>query len=224
VSVVAATGEPGTESVLTRVYRDIRHGVITAEFPPGMRLNEQRFAEMFNVSRPALREAMSLLERDGFIESEPRRSAVVRRWTPKRVNELFDARLALETAGAQYAAREVRGGASTAKLLASLAESDARAHLGDSLSIAEGSTQFHLDAVELSGNELLLSLMRTISHEMVWLFYLTSGRDSQTACDEHHELVDAICSGNEEVARAVAYTHIERGRKPSLSFFEGQAD
>jgi DNA-binding GntR family transcriptional regulator len=212
-------GEPAGESVLQRVYRGIRHGIITGAFPQGMRLNEQRFAEHFTVSRVPLREALSLLERDGFVTSEPRRSAVVSSWTAERVSELFDARLALEVEAARYAARRVRAGASTARLVHSLEESERTVRDGDDLAIATASTRFHVELVALTGNRLLQSLMRTISHEMNWLFYLTSRRDSEKACAEHHEIVDAITSGKEEIARAVTYTHIERGREPSLAIF-----
>jgi DNA-binding GntR family transcriptional regulator len=216
--------DSGTGMVLQRVYSGIRHAIIIGEFPQGMKLNEQRLANYFNVSRVPLRESMKLLERDGFITALPRRSAVVSIWTASRARDLFDARLGLEVEAARYAARQVALGASTDDIRARLEESDASVKVGNDLEIAEASTAFHVAIVQLTGNRLLQSLMHTISHEMTWLFYLTSQRDSQKACDEHHELLDAICSGNEELAKAVAYTHIELGREPSLAAFAASGE
>jgi len=55
---------------------------------------------------------------------------------------------------------------------------------------------------------------------MMWLFYLTSELDQESAYDGHKELFDAISSGNERVAESVAYTHIERDRAESLSVLQ----
>ncbi|WP_433509326.1 GntR family transcriptional regulator [Nonomuraea sp. CA-143628] len=216
----AVASAPSPNSVLQRVYDGIRHGIITGTIAQGTRLNENRFAESFEVSRVPIREAIRRLEHDGFVIAEPRRSAVVSTWTADRVIDLFDARLALEVEAARYAARRVREGASTAGLARRLAATEQSIASGDHLEIAKASTQFHIEVVELTQNRLLRSLMRTISHEMIWLFYLTSQRDARKACDEHHDMLDAIASGKEELARTVTYTHIERGREPSLANFD----
>ena len=200
-----------------QIYRQIRASIISGEYGPGMRLNEQRLAESLAVSRVPLRESFPLLERDGFIQQLPRRSAVVSSWTTQRVDDLFDTRLSVEVEAARLATRKVAAGRSMAAVEASLEESEQLIESGaDDRLIAEASTRFHELVVELTDNDLLISLMRPISQRMTWLFYLTSRRDSKRACAEHRELFAAIASGNEELARSVAYFHIEMGRQPSL--------
>jgi DNA-binding GntR family transcriptional regulator len=215
----AEDGEPTGGSLSAHIYRTMRRWIITGEYHQGMRLNEQRLAVALDVSRVPIREVLPQLAADGFVEMSPHRSAVVSSWSVEDVNNLFDVRLGLEVEAARYAARKVAQGASMANLAAVLHSSEEVVRTGEDLRIAESSTLFHLRVVDLTGNGLMMSLMRTVSHRMSWLFYLTSQRDAQKACDEHHELFDAIASGNEEVARAVAYTHIERGREPSLASF-----
>jgi DNA-binding GntR family transcriptional regulator len=61
------------------------------------------------------------------------------------------------------------------------------------------------------------SLMRSVSGRMMWLFFLTSELDPVDALAGHQELFEAIRSGNERVAEAVAYTHIESDRLESLT-------
>jgi DNA-binding GntR family transcriptional regulator len=56
---------------------------------PGERLKEIELAERFAVSRTAIREAVSILERDGLVERIPRIGARVRVISPEDIEELF---------------------------------------------------------------------------------------------------------------------------------------
>ena len=58
--------------------------------------------------------------------------------------------------------------------------------------------------------------MRAVTGRMTWLFYLTSSRDQHVQSDEHHNLLDAITSGNDRLAESVVFAHIEKGRIPAL--------
>jgi DNA-binding GntR family transcriptional regulator len=211
-----AGGVRAAGSLSVRVYDTLRRGIILGDYPQGMRLAEQRLAEELSVSRVPLREAIPQLEVDGFVQTLPRRCTQVTRWTRRSVNDLFDVRLGLEVSAAGYAARNVASGASTTALRESLDYSHQTLDAGDAYLIADASSSFHEQLVDLAGNELLSSLMRAVAGRVAWLFYLTSQLDPDAACAEHHELLDAIESGNPRVAEALAYSHIEKGRKPSF--------
>jgi DNA-binding GntR family transcriptional regulator len=216
---LGGTTETPTPGAFERVYSGLRHDIITGSLNQGSRLNEQRFAERYAVSRVPLREAFARLVAERLLVQEPRRSAVVSTWTRARVDALFDTRLAIEVAAAGYAARRIAAGASSAELRMELHDSEHDLAAGDALSLAESSSRFHLQIVDMTGNPLLSTLARTISHETTWLFHLTTRWEAQPSGVAHGELVDAIESGNEELARALAYTHIELGRAPSLRQF-----
>jgi DNA-binding GntR family transcriptional regulator len=59
-------------------------------------------------------------------------------------------------------------------------------------------------------------VMHSVSGRMMWLFYLTSELDQVAALTEHEELLAVIESGNERLAEAFAYAHIERDRDESM--------
>ena len=206
---------PG-RSLSRLVYDAVREGIILGHYPQGIRLPEARIGEELEVSRVPLREAVPLLERDGFVRTSPRRGAVVTTWTAKAIDDLFDVRLALETAAAGRAARAVARGASTENLDAALRAAHHEVEEHDGYAIARASTSYHEAVVELAANELMLAMMRTISGRMTWLFYLTRGLPAEDAYHDHVALRDAIASGNERVAESVAYAHIERDRQPSF--------
>ncbi|NEN07283.1 GntR family transcriptional regulator [Diaminobutyricibacter tongyongensis] len=205
------------DSLSRQTYLELRRGIILGQYPQGSRLAEQRLAEELDISRVPLREAVPQLEMDGFVQTFPRRGTVVTSWDTKRVNDLFDLRLCLEVGAARYAAREVAGGTRIRPLQDALRHSQNVVHEGDPYEIAQASVQYHETVVELTDNALMKSLMRSVSGQMLWLFYLTSQLDAADAFDDHVNLCDAIASGNERVAEAVAYAHIERDRIPSLS-------
>jgi DNA-binding GntR family transcriptional regulator len=210
----------GSDRIATQIYTNIRRSIITGDLPQGARLNETKLADALGVSRVPLREALPLLEMNGLIVSLPHRSAQVSKWTSDRINQLFDVRLSIEADGARRAAKAAAKGASMDDLEDTINRADATLQNGTDLEIAEISTLFHFRVIELTGNTLMISLMKTISHQMTWLFYLTSGRDPLVACEEHHELFECIASGDGELAKASMYRHIEVGRKPTLGVIE----
>jgi DNA-binding GntR family transcriptional regulator len=205
------------DSLSRQIYSRLREEIIRGKYEEGSRLPEQRIAEEMEVSRVPLREAVPLLEMDGFVRTFPRRGAVVFRWDEKAVDNLFDLRLTIEVGAARYAARQVAAGQSLQLLDDALAFSQRVVREHDAYAIAQSSTWYHEAIVDTAGNELMSHLMRTVSGRMMWLFYLTSQLDVDDAFDDHVTLRDAIASGNERVAEAVAYAHIERDRVPSFA-------
>src|SRR6478752_1191408 len=200
-TVVASTAESRL-SLSRRIYSTVRERIILGQYPQGSRLPEKRIGEELDVSRVPLREAVPLLERDGFVYSYPRRGAVVARWDAKAIDDLFDARLSLEVGAAHYAARQVARGGSMDALNVALKEAQRVVESGDAYAIARGSTAFHEAVVETSTNDLMVRLMQTISGRITWLFYLTSGLP----------------------AESVAYAHIERDRQPTFEAMREQLD
>jgi DNA-binding GntR family transcriptional regulator len=212
------------DSLSRQIYAALREGIIRGRYRQGSRLAEQRLAEELQVSRVPLREAVPLLEVDGFVSTLPRRSATVTTWTITSAHDLFDLRLCLEVGAARYAARQVAAGASVAPLQAALGCSRDGLGTGDAYRIAGDSTRFHEVVVELTDNALMRSVMRSVSGRMMWLFFMTQELDPLDAHHGHEELLAAIESGNERVAEAVAYTHIERDRLDSMRALRDSRD
>lgn len=209
-------GPPLSASSAQRIYEQIRRRIILGEIPQGSRLPEQRLADELNTSRIPMREALSKLDAEGFVELRPRRGAIVCTWTAQEVHHLFDCRLALETSAANKAAQRVAEGVSPASLEAALERSETEMVSGDGLAFAEANVHFHQALVAMAGNPLTDRLMASISGRMVWLFHLTSQRDDEVACREHRAIVEAVRSGNPRLTETLTYSHIEVGRKPSF--------
>jgi DNA-binding GntR family transcriptional regulator len=199
-----------------RIYAEIRDKIVTGSLPPGARLRERDLAEQLGVSRIPLREALPHLAADGFITSESRRGASVTELTLRDVEELFDVRLGVEVYACRLAAQRVAAGADPAAVRAAMTHAEHVLDGGNAGLIADANAELHEAIVTLAGNSLLTVMMQPVFGRNRWIFRMTSDRDAAVACAEHRELCQAILDGHPDFAAAVAYTHIERGRAPTM--------
>lgn len=206
-----------SSTLSSQVYTMLRQRIVVGDYPPGMRLTERNLAEVLGVSRVPLREALPQLEADGFITTSIRRGATVTQLTMRDIVELFDVRLGMEVHAARLAARHAGLGRSSDALTEIMARADEVLLRNDSSVITSTNAKLHEEIIRLSDNSLLSAMMRPLIGRMRWVFTMTSDRDPTVQCREHHELVDAICAGDQDLAASLAYAHVERGRQPTIA-------
>src|SRR6202451_3356957 len=86
------------------VYLKLRQEIVSGKLPPGYLLREAELAARFGVSKTPLREAFVRLEKDGFVEIAPYRSAVVAGYSQQDLREIYEVRELLEGLCAREAA------------------------------------------------------------------------------------------------------------------------
>lgn len=209
------------EARAEQVYQLVLEGIVAGEYAQGTRLRERELSELYNVSRIPVREAIQRLEQDGFVETFPRRGAVVRRLSLSDVNDLFDVRLCLETFAARMAAVQVAQGAPGESLQELLDAGRQAIDDGRTDDVVRLSAAFHAEIVRLSGNRLLVESVKPLFGRMRWIFGLAHNRSNELQRDEHVELCKAILGGHADLAYSLAYTHIELGREPVLRGLAG---
>lgn len=214
------------DSLAATAYRRIRRAIILGRYADGAVITEARLADELQMSRIPVRAAILQLGVDGFLATAPRRSARIVGWDRRSIDELFDVRLSLETLAARLAAQAAGRGASVEGLDRALASAHDAVDGGDRLAIAEAHAAFHARIVDMADSALLTSLTRVVSGRLVWLFHLTgAGRDAHEQSHEHDELLAAIADGNARLAESLAFSHIEKGRAPSLRLIlDGRSD
>ncbi|MBT2552218.1 GntR family transcriptional regulator [Arthrobacter sp. ISL-5] len=205
------------EARAEQVYQLVLEGIVAGKYAQGMRLRERELSEVYNVSRIPVREAIQRLEQDGFVETFPRRGAVVRQLTLTDVNELFDVRLCLETFAARMAAIRVSAGQPGGRLQELLDETRQAIDDDRTDDVVRLSAEFHAEIVQLSGNRLLIDSVKPLFGRMRWIFGLAHNRSNELQRDEHMELCKAILGGKADLAYSLAYSHIELGREPVLA-------
>lgn len=83
------------------VHAHLRQLIIEGTIPPGTVLKQAPLARMFNVSRTPMREAFRRLQEEDLISADPNQRAVVRAMDGEELDQLYSARIALESLGAR---------------------------------------------------------------------------------------------------------------------------
>jgi DNA-binding GntR family transcriptional regulator len=80
-----------------QAYEELQEQIVSGRLPAGHRLLADELAGALAISQTPVKEALSRLEHDGLVEGESRRGSVVRRFTLADIEEIYEARLLLET-------------------------------------------------------------------------------------------------------------------------------
>ncbi|WP_321329451.1 GntR family transcriptional regulator [uncultured Ilyobacter sp.] len=79
-----------------RVYEILKKMIIDGEISPEEKIVETEYAEKFQISRTPLREAIRMLELEGYVESHSKGGVIVKNCTKEDVEEIYKIRIALE--------------------------------------------------------------------------------------------------------------------------------
>jgi DNA-binding GntR family transcriptional regulator len=202
-----------------KVVDELRRRIIDGVYEPGNRLTEERLADDFGVSRNPVREAIRVLEAEGFLIGQPRRGAVVASMSVRDVEDLFDVRVSLEVLAARLAA-ERAGRSDVAVLERLLAKARGTRRMAD---LAALNTQFHAEICGLSGNALLTGIMESLHGRLQWVYRQSAETRAAYSWAEHRELCDAIRAGNADAAGAAAQAHVLAARRSALVLARGAA-
>lgn len=207
--------EPGgsNENLSRRVFDEIRARILDGRIPAGEPLRERDLGSELDVSRVPIREALPMLEAAGLVTLSPRRPAVVTMVTRSGVDELYDIRSALEPLVARMAASAVLAGADASPLVDAVNRAGAALDAGDLMSFHVASGGVHAGIEALADNKLFVVIMEPLRERSNRLNVANIERDPSKRHGEHVALVDAIAEGDAELAGAVAYSHVEWGRR-----------
>jgi GntR family galactonate operon transcriptional repressor len=223
----------------TTVLNELVQSIVTGEYSPGDLLPpEAPLSAEFGVSRTVIRESMKRLQEKGMVTVVQGRGTHVTPFTSWNVldplvlstmirndstlgvlEDLSIVRAALEAAMAAGAAASVDDDARD-RLRRRLEAMNER--LDDSTAFRQADVEFHIEVMELSGNDLAENIARfLIAHAVSSDRY--TGVDPERAFEitvaEHKRVVDAISAGDREAARVAMHEHIlgswERRRLPS---------
>lgn len=194
-----------------QVLVELRRRIIDAEYRPGERLREDRLAEDFGVSRNPVREALRVVEAEGFVRVEPRRGAVVATPDEETMRDLFAVRARLEPLAARLAA-ETASDADLVRLRELLDAAKAATDEGGFARVAELNTALHTRVAELSGNRWLLQFSRAMYRHTHWVFRLGVAVRAAHSWEEHVRLVEALEARDAEAAERAAAEHVDAAR------------
>jgi len=197
-----------------RAYETLKKQIISMELAPGTPINEAELAASLGVSKTPLREALTQLEGDGFVDTVPARGSSISHITAREVSDVFQIREIIETG----VAKRVSAIGGTPDILK---ERDSVAGM---LNDASGRYVFewgavedmHLSLVRALGNDLLVNtyerLMERISRIRNFYGDRFSRRRLEDIASEHARILDAVVCGDSRAAEQYLAEHLRNAR------------
>jgi DNA-binding GntR family transcriptional regulator len=202
--------KPVKRHVLRDEIRDyLVDAIVKDEFEPGERIIETRIAETLGVSQAPVREALRDLELMGFVESAPYRGTTVCRPSLDEILAVYPVRAALEGSAGRLAAAHITA-EHYLRLEDELAAMLAAAQRDDPHAQSVANIAFHQVILEASGNRTLLRLWQMMRLPN-WTFVtaVLSGRNLVELARRHQILIDALRTGDPNIAEQAMRHHIE---------------
>lgn len=228
---------PAGLSLKERAYQHIRSGLGSGEYQPGTQLSEVALAERIGVGRTPVREALLLLEHDGFVEQVPRYGTFVKKISRAERVAMFELRELLEAYAAAQAAQNLNEAAiaklgelcnQTLEITRCVRDNGCKAddELYGRAVVVDAA--FHMLILHASRNPWLIRLV-TDMHLMgrIWSGLRGTGsayplRVWASTWGEHTRVFRAVRRRDREAAAHWMRVHIRHGAELSLGAYDRQ--
>ena len=194
------------------VYENLRGMIIQGKLAPGAKLTEDDLAQAMHISRAPIREAINMLERDGFTKIIPRKGAIVSEISHKDAIDIWKCRLALEP----FAALEAMPNIPRKELEAALArviEMESRPYTFEEYVASD--LEIHALYYEYLNNEYMESILNNLKAHSVRVRWLKEAMDSKSSqsfisIGEHKKILEAFLLGDADLVYKTVREHIAR--------------
>lgn len=215
---ISAPSIIGPPSLVDLAAKTLRRMIIGGQLPGGQRIVENRLTRELGISRPPLREALRMLEREGLVRQEPRKGASVTALTLHDIYEIVTLRRELTQLAVRLGV-PVRDRQRLRRCRHVLLDLAAAADADDREAFLESVVEFHVAIVGLSGNRRLEEAYRSLQLQLMLGLAATGaspGRDELLADFRRHERLLEVVDGGE-----IATVFEELARHDELDLLDG---
>jgi DNA-binding GntR family transcriptional regulator len=214
--VSPANGRTPRADAAELVFDHLRDGILQGRYAPGARLVETQIADVLDVSRTPVREALVRLASAGYVDMVRNRGAFVTQWSERDLEEIFGLRVLLESHGARLAAGRIgREELTELEELAGAMDESLRARgPGYANECTELNTTFHGTLVGAAGNQRLSTMVSNLTqlpliHRTI---ELQAPDELARSFAQHRDMITAMKRRDGEWAESLMRAHILGGR------------
>lgn len=208
-------------STVDRVAAELRRAVFDGELESGTPLREVAIASSLGVSRPTVREALTILVAEGLATREPNRGVAVASPQADSVRDVCAARLVLEGAGIRRwrEASEDQRAVVRDTLGAYIAAIEAEASYQE---LNERHLAFHVSLVGLTGSPRLVSMQQNLVVELKLALAQVDRirRNAHDQADSHAALVRLLEGDDVDAAYAFLVAHLADAQEEIIEALE----
>jgi DNA-binding GntR family transcriptional regulator len=197
-------------------YRDLAYAALKRAIcaidiydrPEEVRLDERALSADLGVSRTPIREAMTLLEQEGFVRTLPRRGIYVVRKTKREIVEIITVMAALESMAARLVALHAPDDdiAELRRLMDAFHDGTDGERLEE---YSDANIAFHQAIIRMSGCALLAEMTENLFIHMRAIRKVTIHQDNRAARSivDHMAIIEALERRDAEGAASLAREH-----------------
>lgn len=201
-------------------YERLRDSIIHGQLLPGEVYNEMALAKDLGISRTPVREALLELAAQGLVTFLPRKGVMIRNFSRKDVEEIFELRRAIELAAVEKVAK-----ASFPRdfsIIKNHLEDQKKAVAKrDFTAFMKTDRAFHAAFCELADNQRLVQVVenvRDLVHYMGMQGLDKMGR-AEVVITEHEKIYEAVASKNPISARKAMESHLKLSEQAVLEHY-----
>jgi DNA-binding GntR family transcriptional regulator len=198
-------------SLRDQAYAAIRHMITEADIyahAEEIRLDEKQLSQQLGVSRTPIREAITLLEQEGFLRTEPRRGIFIVRKTKKQVIEMIEMWAALESMAARLATLNASDAeiAGLRRIFDEFRTETPAEHLEE---YSDANIAFHQAIIRLSGSHLMGKTIEDLFVHMRAIRRVTISQKDRAARSiiDHMSIIEALEKRDTELAERLVRQH-----------------
>lgn len=229
IDVVFADGIPSRSKApryRETIYHAVKEAILSGQLIPNQPLVEEQLAATLNVSRTPVREALALLEHEGFIGAHNGRGLYVRAVTHREFVEMFIANEAVEP----YLARRAALMATPEQLAAIESAIDlagACARQMDTAGFLRASREFHRLMGQAADNRPLTEFV-VENEERTDMYLINAGKVVKqermaSSINEHRAILKALQDRDPEAAERLVIYHAQSLRERFTELFNEEA-
>src|SRR5690348_5518047 len=152
-----------------RLTAVLREQIVTGHYEGGRRLTEEAIAADLRASRSSVREALRVLQSEGFVDIRPYFGAFVAKLSAKEASDLLEVQGGLESMAAALAAAR-RSDVDIAEMRALITRGRAAASEGRMAESSALHGEFHRALARAAGNDSLTALIVQLRYKVDWVY------------------------------------------------------
>jgi DNA-binding GntR family transcriptional regulator len=173
-----------------------------------LRLDERELMQALGVSRTPIREALSILEQEGFVRTVPRRGIFVVRKSKREIIEMIQMWAALESMSARLATLHASDDdiGKLRHLFDEFQSSPPAEHIGE---YSDANIAFHQMIIRLGGSQLIADATKNLFIHVRAIRRATISQDNRAARSiiDHLKIIEALERRDTELAERLTRQH-----------------
>ncbi|KAB1073509.1 GntR family transcriptional regulator [Methylobacterium planeticum] len=200
-----------SSSLRTLAYEALKAAITKMDIygrPDEVRLDERKLSQDLGVSRTPVREALTVLEQEGFVRSEARRGVFVIKKTKKEIVGMIHAWAALESMAARLACERATDAQlkSLREIFPEFYEGKPSEHIDE---YSDANIRFHQTIISLGQCEVIQDLSSNLLMHVRGIrnTALRQGERAEKSIREHVQIIKALEARRDDLAERLVREH-----------------